>query len=73
MSASGRQQTSEDRRIGRSGLGTLEAEIPLLGAAPGESMPQAMGFQSPGLPYSIRKWLKELVGPPVLEPGTKGL
>ena len=73
MSASGRQQTSEDRRIGRSGLGTLEAEIPLLGADPGDSMPQTKGFQSPGLPYSFAKLLKGLVGPPGLEPGTKGL
>ena len=36
-------------------------------------MPQTKGFQSPGLPYSIRKCLKSLVGPPGLEPGTKGL
>jgi hypothetical protein len=35
--------------------------------------PQTKGFQSPGLSHSIRNSLKILVGPPGLEPGTKGL
>ena len=37
------------------------------------SMTSTKGFQSPGLPYSICKPLKSLVGPPGFELGTKGL
>jgi len=73
MSASGRKQSLEVRREGSSWPGIQKAEFLLPGAWPGIQCHRPRDSDPLDYRHGLAKSLKSMVGPPGLEPGTKGI